>query len=248
MTATAGSSIDRRSAPETKAVPVSPFAVPRHAASLIAVDEGGGAPRFLMGCRNRAHRFMPGVYVFPGGGVEAGDMTLSLTARLCEAVRLRLSPYAALDERHLAALPLAAIRETFEETGFLLGSPAVFDDAPANWRDFAKIGFRPAYEHLVPVGRAITPPHYPVRYDARFFAVSRARLLAPQEKPCDPSDELDDIGWFSLDELGGMPLADITRRILSDVADRIAAATLFDPLLTMPFYSHEDGVSKRNLI
>jgi 8-oxo-dGTP pyrophosphatase MutT (NUDIX family) len=46
---------------------------PRHAASLVIIDRNGAAPRILMGKRHAAHRFMPNVFVFPGGRVERQD-------------------------------------------------------------------------------------------------------------------------------------------------------------------------------
>ncbi len=64
------------------------------------------------------------------------------------------------------ALALAAIRETFEETGLMLGtkehgSPEGMPDGP--WAAFGERGVFPDLESLQVVARAITPPRRPKR-------------------------------------------------------------------------------------
>lgn len=120
---------------------------PRHAASLILLRGVGPQAEVLMGRRPRKSRFAPDVFVFPGGGVEPGDLErprpLSpLCARLTQAP-LRLA----------GALAAAAVRETVEETGLLLAH-----DAP-----------------LTLAARAITPTNSPVRFHARFFTADADR-------------------------------------------------------------------------
>ncbi|WP_147307856.1 NUDIX hydrolase [Fulvimarina endophytica] len=201
-------------------------------------------PRFLMGLRNRDHRFMPSVYVFPGGAVESGDLLLSSRFQLSLDARTRLGAATTFDASCLSALPLAAIRETFEETGEILGEDAAFAEPPENWAAFANEGYRPACDGLVPVARAITPPGYPIRYDARFFACERACLAdRGQARVSSPGDELERLGWYSERDLKDMPLADITRRILNDITLRLAAGTLLDPSRPMAFHHRENGSS-----
>ncbi len=50
------------------------------AASLLLVERSGR--RVLMGRRPEASRFMPGVYVFPGGAVESADRSVPACRRL----------------------------------------------------------------------------------------------------------------------------------------------------------------------
>jgi 8-oxo-dGTP pyrophosphatase MutT (NUDIX family) len=114
---------------------------PRHAASLILLRGAGPRAEVLMGRRPRKSRFAPDVFVFPGGGVEPGDLEkprpLSpLCARLTHAP-LRLA----------GALAAAAVRETFEETGLQMADHA----------------------DLRLTARAITPTNSPIRFHARFF-------------------------------------------------------------------------------
>ena len=79
-----------------------------------------------MGRRHERHSFMPGKFVFPGGAVDEAD------ARVRPAVDLEPSTLAKLmlrmrgrpSARRARALAMAAVRETFEETGLILGRPA----------------------------------------------------------------------------------------------------------------------------
>src|SRR5580704_16821717 len=88
---------------------------PRRAASLILLRRGESGPETLLGRRSRTARFMPGVYVFPGGAVQRSDAIPWLGEASANGdarqSRLRISARAAL-------------RETFEETGFVVGRPA----------------------------------------------------------------------------------------------------------------------------
>src|SRR5262249_61901383 len=71
------------------------------------------------------------------------------------------------------ALALAAVRETCEEAGLLIGTPLGAGALPkaANWRAFFATGYRPALGRLTFFARAITPPGRPRRFDSRFFSV-----------------------------------------------------------------------------
>ena len=69
------------------------------------------------------------------------------------------------------ALALAAIRETFEETGLALGVTGLGapPEPPAGaWTRFAETGVFPTLEGLDFLARAITPPGRTRRFDARF--------------------------------------------------------------------------------
>src|SRR5258708_3357691 len=85
---------------------------PRHAASLILLREGPSGLTVLMGRRGLSARFMPGFYVCPGGRVAEDDRD----PWAGEAV--------AAEGNAFRRLARAALRETFEETGILVGVPA----------------------------------------------------------------------------------------------------------------------------
>ena len=96
---------------------------PVDAATMLILDRSGAKPRVLMGKRHPGHKFMPGKYVFPGGRLDAGDRRMAATgvlAQICEDRLMARSPRSSPSKAR--ALALAAIRETFEETGLLFGS------------------------------------------------------------------------------------------------------------------------------
>src|ERR1700712_5690046 len=101
--------------------PPHPTIRPRDAASLILVRRDPDAIPVRMGERSPSHAFLPGHFVFPGGRVEPGDGRLSLATDLRPEVRAKVA--AGTSPAKARALALAAIRETFEETGLLVGEP-----------------------------------------------------------------------------------------------------------------------------
>jgi hypothetical protein len=96
---------------------------PRDAATLIIIDRSGAKPKVLMGRRHTGHKFMPGKFVFPGGRIELGDRKMAVVGALHPRAEAALSARVTRPPRHLGrALALASIRETFEETGLMLGT------------------------------------------------------------------------------------------------------------------------------
>src|SRR4051794_13186919 len=138
-----------------------PYVVPKDAATLILVDRSGAVPRVLLGKRHARHKFMPGKFVFPGGRVDAADRHMPAATALHPAAQANLLKRLVRPSKAKArALALAAIRETFEETGLVLGVPA--PDIPAvpkgPWTAFAQARILPDLGALHFVGRAVTPP------------------------------------------------------------------------------------------
>ncbi|TFF27486.1 NUDIX hydrolase [Jiella endophytica] len=225
----------------------------RDAATLIIVDETAeaGGPRFLMGLRGKAHVFMANRFVFPGGRVDPADRELAARfslpgdagARLCAAVPDGFTA------RDAAALALAAIRETFEETGLLIGSQAADSAAfPKDFAAFSERGLAPAVDWLVPIARAVTPEGPPRRFDTRFFVINATRLGAISENFDPPTDEFERIGWVSTGSLDDHSLAPITRTILGDLAERMAEGSWLDASVAMPYYRTVDGRIRKDLI
>jgi 8-oxo-dGTP pyrophosphatase MutT (NUDIX family) len=103
------------------------------------------------------------------------------------------------------ALAVAAIRETFEETGLLV---AAGEGDGADWH--TKIA--PQLGALDYFFRAITPPNRVRRFDARFFfanaSAARGTLAG--------DGELENLAWFSLDEIRDLEMAGITRIALAE--------------------------------
>lgn len=88
--------------------PSPPASIPAATVVVFRRCPDGGAPQLLMVTRSRAMSFAGGAAVFPGGRVDAADRALAAT----------LASGGDVDE---AAHRIAAIRETLEETGLVIG-------------------------------------------------------------------------------------------------------------------------------
>src|ERR1700759_3842228 len=97
---------------------------PRDSATLILIDRAESVPKVLLGRRHERHRFMPGKFVFPGGRIEPTDRKMAAVEPLNERHIGRLmSRVKRPSAEKAASFALAAIRETYEETGLMLGVP-----------------------------------------------------------------------------------------------------------------------------
>ena len=192
-----------------------PYMRPRDAATLILVRQNGKIPEVLLGCRDAKHAFMPNRYVFPGGRVDRADARVPIATPLDRYVKARLEK--AATARRAQALGVAAVRETFEETGLMLAKPlkggAPREDFGEPWKGFLDKGMGPALGCLDLIARAVTPPGRPRRFNARFFM---ARAEDAIGRICH-SSELGDIRWVRLDEARELPLPTITGLILGEI-------------------------------
>lgn len=191
---------------------------PRNAASLVILRQTHRGPEVLLGRRAAKHRFMPNVYVFPGGRVDPGDGDAAIKSDLHPKVRARLE--GKWTPRLSRALAVAALRETWEETGLAFG-------------DVENGSLVADLKHLDYVARAITPPANPIRFHARFFtidAVHGSGRLAD-------STELLDLSWVALEKALALPLVDVTEFVLQQVARRQAG---WQPPGT-PLFSYRNG-------
>jgi 8-oxo-dGTP pyrophosphatase MutT (NUDIX family) len=220
---------------------------PSDAATLILIDRSGATPKVLMGKRHAGHKFMPGKFVFPGGRIEAGDRRMSVAGMLDPVVEDKLLKRVQRPSLSRArALALAAIRETFEETGLMLGSkdygtPEVVPEGP--WADFAAAGVFPELDSLHFIARAITPPQRPKRFDARFFAVDAEGICHRVEGVVGPDSELTELVWLPLPEAQDLDLPTITGVVLEELEMRIAAGMGAE--LPVPFYYERNGRFRR---
>lgn len=223
---------------------------PRDAATLIIVDEASGEPRVLLGRRRLDMVFMPGRYVFPGGRVDPADRQLAITGndlRPVDLARLLVDMKGKPSEARARGLALAAVRETFEEAGLIIGTPLA-TRPPARsggWQSFFAQGFEPALDGLTFFARAITPPGRPRRFDTRFFCV-RAEAIAHKVAIAD--GELSDLEWHSIAQARSLELPNITRVVLEDLGERIAAGALHASDMPVPFYHRRNGSFRRDLI
>jgi len=209
--------------PARKTRPVTP----RDAATLILVRRDQGEPKVLMGRRHGGHSFMPDKWVFPGGRIDRADFYAPHGADLRPDVAARLSKTA--PRVRARALAMAAVRETFEEVGLLLATPAPARVAAGPWREFLAFGAAPDLSAMDFVARAVTPPALPKRYDARFFMADAVRLISLDRQP--DCGELDEIAWFTLDAALDLDLPTVTRFVLREVPKRLIDPTLPAPSL-----------------
>lgn len=195
---------------------------PRDAATLILVRRDIETPRVLMGKRSSRHDFMPDKYVFPGGRVDPQDGRVAAYRELPEAQAQRL---AYQTRRRARAFALTAIRETFEETGLLVGRSAEMPKtAPQGWQALYDMDIAPDLHHLHFIGRAITPPYRPKRFDARFFMAEAETVLIDDRPPIDGA-ELHDLQWISLEDAMSLELPNVTRFMLGEIAHRLSSKT-----------------------
>jgi len=227
-----------------------PNVTPRDAATLILIDRSGPVPKVLMGKRHHGHVFLPGKFVFPGGRVDPRDRLMTAAAPLDPRAEARLMrqvkrPTAA----RARALALAAIRETFEETGLMLGTKRAAQ-APAGlsgpWQAFAEAGVQPDLSGMHFVARAITPPGRTRRYDTRFFTADASAIAHKVEGVVGPETELVELVWMPLSETRELELLAITEIVLRDLQAQIGAGFSHD--LPVPFYRLLHGKRKREML
>ncbi len=197
---------------------------PRDAASLVLVDERADEPHILMGRRHARMSFVPDAFVFPGGKLDPDDFIALPATELSAAVNF--GPKG-------RALAMAAIRETFEETGLTLAKPGnVGAGAAESWAHFRERGIAPSLDALSPLARAITPVGSPIRFHARFFTASATEL----EGTLAGSGELEDLDWYPLSEALKLPIIDVTEFVLHEVARRRNGGSH-----RVPLYSYRNG-------
>ena len=235
----------------TNAVPSHPNLTPKDAATLILLDRSGPSPKVLMGRRHHGHVFLPGKFVFPGGSVDSNDRRMAVGAPLDPRAEAKLMRHVRRPTATKArALALAAIRETFEETGLLLGSrrnepPAAAPPGP--WSAFAEARIYPDLSNMHFIARATTPPRRARRYDTRFFTSDASAIAHRIEGKVGPDSELVELVWLPLDEIKQrIELLVITEIVLRDLQAQLEAGFSHD--LPVPYYHVVRGKRVRDLL
>ena len=205
---------------------------PRDAATLLIVRKSRRGAEILLGERSAKHAFFANHYVFPGGKVDRSDgyapAATPLRGHVADCLERAATPHRA------RAIAMAAIRETFEETGLIVGeaAPHLAARAPRDWAAFYATGRAPALDGLIYVLHAITPPGRPRRFNARFFAIDADRVHGGTT---DGTGELLKIRWFTIDEAAKLKIPAITVRALEQVESRLARGKLDDPGHPIPW-------------
>ncbi len=211
----------------------SPIAIPRAAASLILLRGSGINTSVLMGRRHDNSRFMPGVYVFPGGAVDEEDKCVNpasdLDPQLTTGLKVRGNPHQA------RALAIASIRETFEETGLMLGAKGdPGGGLGESWQQWRQQGIAPDLSQLRLVGQAITPVRFPIRFNARFFYANGEALHGKIRS----NGELEEIGWKPLVEVQRLKLADVQAFMLEHLQKHLLGESARSGV---PLFTHRRG-------
>ena len=171
---------------------------PRIASTIVLYTGSKDNPRILMGQRASRHDFMPSVFVFPGGRVDRSDSYVPYVGDLSPRTETILE--SAYSPRKARAVALTTLRETFEETGLMLGAKSETQNNPKDpsWQAFIDKGLLPDLSGIEVFGRAITPPHRHKRFDTWFFVrhVSENLMATPSD-----STELLNVDWFTLEQI-----------------------------------------------
>lgn len=169
----------------------------RPAASAILICRSGGL-RLLWVRRSEANPFLGGFHSFPGGRYAQED-----------------GPLGEDPNENLRTMARCAARETFEETGLLVGFsgtiPAVEEqrrhrrevlEGKAPFWSVAEQGWRLRFDaaRYVPCGRWITPHFSRARFNTNFFLVDLPDLIEPDVWP----GELESGAWIEPAEALGL--------------------------------------------
>lgn len=212
-------------------------AIPRDAASLLLYRHCSSGVEVLMGKRASGSRFMPDVYVYPGGAVDGPDAEAHPASPLDAAC----VPYLSVDgdERLAHALAMAAVRETFEEAGLAIAEAGdVGDVAHETWQLMRQQGLAPALSALRYLGRAITPAENPIRFHARFFSTDVAAIPSLADRAPEGNGELLDLRWVALAERDDLPMRGITRYMMDQLHHMLDAGPDW---IGRTMYTQRDG-------
>lgn len=191
---------------------------PKLAGTLILTRQTRRGREILMGRRSSRHAFMPEQYVFPGGRVDRADHYAPLAGMLKGDDARCMTRI--LGERRARAAAAAAIRETAEEAGYLVGQPGKLAAKHANWRPFRQGEVLPDASALQLIARAITPPGRVRRFDAWFFHADADEAIAGEVRL--RTEELLDIRWVTAEDAEKLPLPHITRFVMGELERRLA--------------------------
>lgn len=210
----------------------------RDAATLILYRKRAGKLEVLMGERHGASAFMPNRFVFPGGRLDAADYRIRPAAPLNPVSAARLVRCRNTGPRKALGLALAAIRETYEETGLRIAGPARQQSCPSpSWEAFCRADLGPAPDSLLYLCRAITPPGRPRRFDARFFAAPAEAAQGELR----PSPELDKLDWVTPEQTRELLLPNITQYVLANLSAWLEPDAAADPARPVPFHYSRYG-------
>jgi 8-oxo-dGTP pyrophosphatase MutT (NUDIX family) len=156
-------------------------AVPRPAATVVLLRDGRDGLEAYLQRRPTGMGFAGGLWVFPGGRVDAADRDPAVEGRWAGPSPADWARRLGLPVEEARGHVVAACRETLEEAGLLLATPAPGVEELAAARGkllagaaglaelLARLGVRLDTARLRYWGWWLTPEAEPRRYDTRFF-------------------------------------------------------------------------------
>jgi len=185
---------------------------PKDSASLLVLRQGSACLEVLMGRRGRKAVFC-NAYVFAGGKVDRVDRLAQPASDLLPDLGQRLSS----DPHKARTFAMAAVRETFEETGLMLGAPGdVGETGSESWDEIRALGLAPDLGKLAYVGHAITPAARAVRFNARFFCAWEQDMTGE----LGGSGELAELAYIPIEDALKLQMVDVTLFMLEEMLRR----------------------------
>jgi 8-oxo-dGTP pyrophosphatase MutT (NUDIX family) len=237
--------------------------VPRDAATIVLLRDGAHGLETYLLRRKSTLEFAPGVLVFPGGGVQDSDR------QPVAWIGPPASDFAeqfGCDEETARGLVVAAVRETFEESGVLFASTGPGEPVVADTTDFeddrraldrgdldfaeflAERGLLLRADLLGAWAHWVTPAFEPRRYDTRFFVATVPADQRVGELP----GEADRAAWWPIKDIWPelesgsvimLPPTSVTCRELGELAFADVPAAVAARIITHiePRLVDEDG-------
>lgn len=157
----------------------------------------------LLTVRPEHLRFMGGAVVFPGGALAPADLDPRWEEASAIDGRGAADALGEDDARAALGAFVCALREAFEEVGFMVGDGPLDRlaradaDHPAHFLDRClALGVSLGTDRIVPAGRWVTPLGAPVRFDARFFLAEAPPGWVPDPDP----EEVAEARWATPSE------------------------------------------------
>lgn len=203
--------------------------VPRPAATVVLLRDGPGGLEAYLQLRPMGMGFAGGLWVFPGGRVDAADRDPAVDASWAGPPPEEWAGRLGLSVDQARGHVVAACRETLEEAGLLLATPAPgAEELDQGRRELlagagglagllTRLGVRLDTGRLRYWAWWVTPEEEPRRYDTRFFlaeapagaAVTAHLAEADRERWVPPGEAAADLG---------LPMLPPTRYTLRDLA------------------------------